>query len=367
MNDHIPPDWDFEIRALRDAATQAGLRRVVEPADVGIELESADQLIARLRATDAPHDELAQRRTRRRRISLIASSVAAVGVLVTGVLQPWSSAPVQAMVPAILDYEFAAADAIAAATGEDPSADLQRLGDAAGSLPTPPARTGTQYVVTDNWYANIDAKTAEEAEAENSVLVPQINETWLAPDGSFRIVERRDDPLPADGRGLPAKGEWDKQPTSSDETSPAGSKDPNLASALPTDPDGLRDELLKIADCTETKPGTARSFCLYQRIVTLNYRYVLPPALNAAIWKMLQEENGFRSLGEVKDRVGRAGIGISLIPDDTPEYRYILIADPKTGRLLGSEQILISPIEGIAMKVPAIMSFTAILESKYVD
>ena len=40
--------------------------------------------------------------------ALIASSVAAVGVLVTGVLQPWGIAPVQAMVPAILDYEFAA-------------------------------------------------------------------------------------------------------------------------------------------------------------------------------------------------------------------------------------------------------------------
>ena len=45
----------------------------------------------------------------------------------------------------------------------------------------------------------------------------------------------------------------------------------------------------------------------------------------------------------------------------------MLIADPKTGRLLGSEQILIAPADGIALEAPAIMSFTAILESKYID
>lgn len=366
MND-IPPDWDFETRALREAAAEAGIRGEIRPSEFGLELESSDDLIARLKAHDRSTDELASRRSRRRRISLLASSVAAVGVLVVGVLQPWTSTPVQAMVPAILDYEFAAADAIAAAAGEDPAAVIQQLADAAGSLPTPPARSGTQYVVTDNWYANIEATTAAEAEAENSVLVPQINETWLAPDGSLRIVERRDDPLPADGRGLPAKGEWDEQPLSSDETSPVGSKDPTRASTLPTDPDRLRDELLESAGCTDIKPGTARSLCLYQEITTLNYRYVVSPQLNAAIWKMLHDEEGFRSLGEVKDRAGRAGVGISLIPDDTPEYRYVLIADPKTGQLLGSEQILIAPVEGNPMKAPAIMSFTAILESKYVD
>lgn len=363
----IPPDWDFETQALRDAAARAGITGSITPRDVGIELEPAAELLARLKAEDGSHDELALRRSRRRRISLIASSVAAVGVLVTGVLQPWSSAPVQAMVPAILDYEFAAADVIAAAAGEDPAPAIQQLADAAGSLPAPVTRTGTQYVVTDNWYANIEAKTAEEAEAENAVLVPQINESWLAPDGSVRIVERRDDPLPADGRGLPAKGEWDEQPKSSDETSPAESRDPELASRLSTDPDTLRDELLKNAGCADTMPGTTRSFCLYKRIVILNNRYVLSPRLNAAIWQVLQDERGFRSLGEVKDRAGRAGIGISLIREDMPQYRYILIADLKTGRLLGSEEILIAQVQGNPLEAPAIMSFTAILESKYID
>lgn len=365
-----PPDWDFEIRALREAAEQAGIRSTINPSDVGIELESAHDLIARLKAQDAPHDELAQRRARRtprRRLALIASSVAAAGVLVTGILQPWGSAPVQAMIPAILDYEFASADAISVAPGKSPTIALEQLADAASAMPTQSARIRTQHVVTDSWYADLEATTAGAAEAENSVLVPQISETWLAPDGSLRTVERRDDPLPADGRGLPANGGWDDQPATADETQPAGSLDPDLVSTLPTNPDGLRDRLLEIEGCVETKLGTERSLCLYNRIIAIHQTYVTSPQLTAAMWEMLRDERGIRLLGEVKDRAGRAGIGISLIAAKRPEFRQVLIADPKTGRLLGSEEILIAPVEGISLKVPAIMSFTAILESKYVD
>ena len=45
----IPPDWDFEIQALREAAGRAGIRGSIDPREVGIELESADDLIARLK------------------------------------------------------------------------------------------------------------------------------------------------------------------------------------------------------------------------------------------------------------------------------------------------------------------------------
>jgi hypothetical protein len=82
---------------------------------------------------------------------------------------------------------------------------------------------------------------------------------------------------------------------------------------------------------------------------------------------MLRAERGFRLLGAVEDRVGRVGVGISLIAADAPEFRHVLIADPKTGRLLGTEEILIAPVDGIDLEAPAIMSFTAILESRYVD
>jgi hypothetical protein len=360
----IPPDWDIEIRALREAANRAGIVGVIDPLDVGIELESADDLLARLKAdtTVSHHDELATRRSRRRRVILLASSVAAIGVLITGVLQPWSSTPVQAATPALLDYEFASADAIAVAPGKEPDDVLRRLADAASAMPAAPNAIGTQHVVTDSWYA--DANTTS---ADKSALLPQITESWLAPDGSLRILERRDDPLPADGRGLPDDGSWDDRPKTADETQPPGSTDPNLVADLPTNPDALRKKLLKITGCPQTKLGTTRSLCLYTQIVDMYQTNVVPPQIDAAVWKMLPGEQGFRSLGKVKDRAGRTGVGISLIAEKRPNYRLMLIADPKTGDILGTEQILTSAIDGLEVRPPAIMGFTAILESEYVD
>ncbi len=357
----IPPDWDFEVRALRAAAEQAGIQGSIRPSDVGVELESADELITRLKAANSLRDELTQRRSRRRRLVLIASSVAAAGVLVTGVIQPWGSTPVQAATPAVLDYQFAAADTISIAPGKSPANALQRLSDAAQNLRTPSKTIGTQYVLTDNWYANSDTET------ERAALIPQITETWLTPDGSRRLVERRGQPIAPDGRGLAADGPWNEQPATADEAEPAGFFDADLAASLPTDPDALRNELMELADCLETDPGTSRSFCLYRQILMLHEIYVVSPQLDAAIWEMLRDEQGFRLLGKVKDRAGRVGVGISIIDDASPEFRQVLIADPKTGRLLGSEQILIAPVEGNVLEAPAIMSFTAILESKYID
>ncbi|MET0467815.1 MAG: CU044_5270 family protein [Aeromicrobium sp.] len=357
----IPPDWEIETRALRAAANRAGIVGLVDPRDLGVELESADQLLARLRK-DAPHDELAERRTsRRRRAILFASSVAAVGVLGAGVLQPWSSAPVQAATPALLDYEFADVDAIATATGKDAGVVLEGLASAAGARPESDG-SGTQHVVTDSWFADIDTRTDD-----TSALIPQISENWLAPDGSLRIVERRDDPLPADGRGLPDEGAWDDQPATADDTQPAGSIDPDLVADLPTDPAALREALLELSGCPDTEPGTGRSLCLFDQVLALHLTYVVPPDLDAALWEMLADEQGFRSLGDVDDRVGRPGVGISLIADERPEYRLVLIADPHTGRLLGTEQILISSVEDLKIKAPAITGFTAILESRFVD
>lgn len=350
---------DHELEQLRRNIEAAGLAALLESDHEEKDLESADDFVARMKANDARQQHPAKVK-RLRYTALAGSSIAAAIALLLIVIQPWSQPVASAETPPLLDYEFAAATEIAYASGEDPRTELLALSSAAAKQLPEPAGGQVQHVVTDNWFANLDdAKEAEIA------VVPQFNETWLSPDGSLRLTERRGEPLAADGRGIPPAGSWDDTPATTDETYPAGSNDPDFVQDLPTDTDGIRNGLLDKVGCEDREPGLGRSFCLFNQIIDLQRNYVIPPKTYSAMWEMLAGEEGIRLLGNVEDRAGREGIGISLISDLAPQYRNVLIISPTTGELLGSEEILIKTMPAIDIKAPAIMSFTAFLEAGY--
>lgn len=346
-----------ELELLRRTITSAGLLPLIEAPHEERGLESAEDFVARMRSVDAREHAIGVRR--RRLTSLAGSSLVAAAALVLFVAQPWQQPVASADTPPVLDYEFASATSIAYASGEDPRAELLALSAAAAKQRPDPSEGKVQHVVTDNWFANVDHNSATAA------VVPQIDEAWLSPDSSLRLVQKRGAPLAADGRGLPTSGSWDDIPATDDETYPAGSNDANLVHELPADPEGVRDELLNQRGCEDRQRGLARSFCLQQQIVELHRNYVVPPKTHATMWRMLADEKGFRLLGKVKDRAGREGTGISLISDQDPNYRNVLIISPDTGELLGSEVILIKTLPKVDLRAPAITSFTAFLESEY--
>jgi hypothetical protein len=111
--------------------------------------------------------------------------------------------------------------------------------------------------------------------------------------------------------------------------------------------------------------GAVRTSCLFRVIHELSVGLVIPPRIYAAFWQILAEEPILRSLGRVVDRAGRPGVGISVIYRDRPEFRKVLIVSPTTGELLGSEDVLIGKAEGLNLEAPTLLSFIAILESKY--
>lgn len=167
----------------------------------------------------------------------------------------------------------------------------------------------------------------------------------------------------ADGRGLDTSTP-PVDSTATTETEPAGSIDAEYASTLPTDPDALREALLDRIECPAREPGAERSLCLYNEILDLFTTYVVRPELAEATWRMLAGEIGFTSLGSVEDRAGRAGLGISLIPEDRPHYRLVLIISTQNGQLLGNEEILIKDHPDIEVEAPAVVSFNAIVAAK---
>ena len=83
-----------------------------------------------------------------------------------------------------------------------------------------------------------------------------------------------------------------------------------------------------------------RAYCLVTGFTFLHYNYVLRPSLNAALWRTLATEAGFRYLGTTVDRVGRTAVAFSAHGAD-PSRKVILLADPETGAFLGSEEVLV--------------------------
>ncbi len=284
--------------------------------------------------------------------------------MVAGVLiavQPWSTPVAQASTPPLLDYEFAEAARIADAPGVDPADTLEQLALAAERTRSGTSPSAVQHVVSEGWSIDKDFDPDPD-----STITATRTENWLRPDGSFRTRAHLSEPLTADGRGVPRGGRLDRGTEFFDEANePAGTLDAGFFTDMPNTVDGVRDALLDDVECLERKRGQERSWCLTDQIRNLSQTYVIPSDVMAAIWRMLAEEEGIRSLGTVKDRTGREAVALSFIWDGAPEYRAILLADPKTGQVVGSERILIKPSASSPVKPPAIQEFFAIVASEY--
>lgn len=346
-----------ELAQLSAIAERIGLPRVITPAAVGVELPTAAQLIAKVEASER---ELRRGRRRRWGVLALAAAVAVVaGVLVS--VRPWAPDKAAAKPPPVLDYEFSAATRIAYAPGRDPSEELKVLARTAARTPVAQGAGSVQFVATDNWFAQIDDTK------KSAVIVPTLRRTWMFPSGRVDTVEKTSAALRSDGRGLVDKAS-DKLPAGKSKNSePAGSFNPDLVKTLPTEPKALVAAMLKDSGCRSREIGFTRSSCLYGEIVNLFTLYVVPQKTVSALWSALSEEHGFRLLGSVKDRAGRGGVGISLIDPKHPEQRQILTISVKTGQLLGLETILIRDDPRIGLKAPTVLSFTALMSSRWVS
>ena len=267
-----------------------------------------------------------------------------VGILIA--VQPWSTPVARASTPPILDFEFAEARRIADAPGVDPTETLEQLARTAEQARSTRSASAVQHVVIEGWSIDTDFDPDP-----NSTITPRMSENWLYPDGRSRTRSYRGEPLKADGRGIPLDRRLDRTTAFIDEEKePPGSRDAEFFTDMPDTIDGVRDRLLDDIKCLERQPGQERTFCLIDQVRNLPHNYVIPPNVMANIWRMLAEEEGVRSLGTVKDRTGRDAVALSFIWEGAPAYRLVLLADPDTGQVVGSERILIkssesSPVE----------------------
>lgn len=203
-----------------------------------------------------------------------------------------------------------------------------------------------------------------EATREWSVLVPSYRQTWIAADGAgrARVVSAKPEFLSAAQRrawraaGSPHLGSGQVEDF-------ALSGQPFLdTSSLPTQPKALRKliEARKIP-LIDGPPGEAETFTLIGDMLRRTY---LPPEFRAALYRVVGELPGVELLGQVKDPVGRTGVGVAFTKGGVT---HELIVDPQTSALLGEREVAARRIPDLQIPAGTETGSVSYLETKVVD
>ncbi|GII75357.1 hypothetical protein Sru01_03390 [Sphaerisporangium rufum] len=132
--------------------------------------------------------------------------------------------------------------------------------------------------------------------------------------------------------------------------------------ALPTEPDALKDLLLRWQGSTPANDETANEVLFFQAAELL-LELPTPPDVRAGLFRMLAGLPGVGSAGEVRDPLGRTGMGVALrtcLPSYGQETRIMF--DEPTGRLLA-----VTAATGTSCANLDRRHWSAVLESGWTD
>jgi hypothetical protein len=110
------------------------------------------------------------------------------------------------------------------------------------------------------------------------------------------------------------------------------------------------------------------SYRLLGAITSLHLNEVVSPQSAAVMWRMLAAHSDIRSLGQTRDRAGRAGQAITTDCSYTGGYskRRILVIDPASGGLLTSEEIYLIKPKRLSIQTPAVNEYHVYLDQRWV-
>lgn len=249
----------------------------------------------------------------------VAAIAVALGVLPVG----GASRSAYAATPPLLHYQASASTPTATVL-------LRQLAERAQAQPAP--STGRYHYLDLQTWALWTRVAGGEG---HSRVVPAHSRYWIADDGSGKtetVVDGKEQT-----RTL-APGEWARMYD---------------VGALSTDPATLAGQL---AVGHPTSNGAAERFVA---VTDLWIQQAPPPALQAAILRVLADQPGLVDRGHVTDRAGRPGVAVSVdsayggLPT-----RYTLIFDPATGMVLDYEETLTTTAGKLNVPIPSTISYT---------
>ena len=329
----------------------ADMLRAADPVpDAGAGLDGrAEADLRRILASGTTAPTTGTQRRRARAGFLAAAAAAVVAVSLAGVASGGLG------LPSVGSPAFAATPDRLVVLGPMSAAGLPADSEAAAVLSAiaaraaaPPDDTGSgRYARMENegWalWTRVDGGQV------TSEVVPQRSTVWVAPDGSGRVVTRRDGPgtdTSTTDQAL-APGDrtlmWPLGSLSSDDAELARQLEKNHPVA-----NGPAERLVAVADLAAEQP--------------------LAPPVRAAVLRYLARTPGLAVDGIVADRAGRRGVAVHV--DTTmsglPERRT-LIVDPDDGRILGAETLLTEDAGKLNVPVPSIISYTTFHSARYTN
>jgi hypothetical protein len=125
--------------------------------------------------------------------------------------------------------------------------------------------------------------------------------------------------------------------------------------APPHDPAGLRRYLLEWG--RGSGPVTTQ---VLEALSTFLGEWTPGTRDNAALAALLAGTDGLRPVGAITDRLGRHGQGYAYEPaGPTAGIRYLLILDPRGGKVLGLEETFVHAVPDVGAAAGAVMSYEA--------
>ena len=183
-----------------------------------------------------------------------------------------------------------------------------------------------------------------------SVLIRRVEERWIGPDGSGRVLSTPKPltfPSPRDEERWSAAGRPSGSSQPEDRnlnaTELARSIDPELPpiDELPTDTTALG-ALLRDAASHGGAPINVRTFELVGELLG---QAAASPQLRAALFGVASQIDGIESVGATRDPLGRPGQAVAIRSDYSGSLtRQLLIFDPAKAQLLASRVDLLEPV-----------------------
>jgi hypothetical protein len=194
-----------------------------------------------------------------------------------------------------------------------------------------------------------------------------VEESWIAADGSGRLrasPERVRFPGPRDRARWEASEHPPVHRRDSDRPFAAGELDvADGVSALPARSGALLAELR-----SRFEGGLPEDVDVFVQIAELLAAGDASPELRSALFLAASELAGIELLGEMRDPIGRAGVGVEMTyTDNGAAVSEIMIIDPATSQLLAREEVLRARAQWVDADPGTRLAYVVYIESGRTD